>query len=36
MGQERNHKTAYVTIAVIVINILGFLYLEIRGSTEDV
>ncbi len=36
MGQERNHKNAYVTIAVIVINILGFLYLEIRGSTEDV
>lgn len=36
MGQDRYHRTAYVTITIIVINILVFLYLETIGSTEDV
>ena len=35
MGQERYRKTAYVTFAIIVANILCFLYLETQGSTED-
>lgn len=35
MGFERNQKTAYVNFTIIAINIIVFLYLEMRGSTED-
>lgn len=35
MGFERYHKTAYVTFAIIAVNIIGFLYLESKGSTEN-
>lgn len=36
MGQVEDHKTAYVNVAIVVVNILCFLHLEMRGSTEDV
>ena len=35
MGDERYHKTAYVNFAIIAINIVVFLYLETKGSTES-
>lgn len=35
MGLERYRKTAYVNIAIIVINVIVFLYLETKGVTQD-
>lgn len=35
MGAWRQQKMAYVNIAIIIANVLCFLYLEIRGSTEN-
>jgi len=35
MGLDRYRKTAYVNFTIIAINIIVFLYLEMRGSTED-
>lgn len=35
MEPEKCHKTAYVNFAIIAINIIGFLYLETKGSTEN-
>jgi len=35
MGFERYRKTAYVNFAIIAINIIIFLYLETKGSTES-
>lgn len=35
MAAWRQQKIAYVNIAIIIANVLCFLYLEIRGSTEN-
>ncbi len=35
MGAWRQQRMAYVNIAIIIANVLCFLYLEIRGSTEN-
>lgn len=35
MEFSRYHKTAYINIAIIVVNVAAFLYLETKGSTED-
>ena len=36
MDEFRRQKTAYVTIGLIGVNIIYFIYLELTGSTEDV
>lgn len=35
MGVEKYRKTAYVNFMVIAVNVLWFLFLETRGSTEN-
>ena len=35
MEFERHRRTAYVNLAIIAVNIIGFLYLETQGSTEN-
>lgn len=35
MGFERYRKTAYVNFAIIAVNVITFLYLETKGSTQS-
>lgn len=35
MGDWRQQRMAYVNIAIMITNVLCFLYLEIRGSTDN-
>ena len=35
MGVEKYHKAAYVNLTIIAVNVLWFLFLETRGSTEN-
>ena len=35
MGVEKYRKTAYVNFMIIAVNVLWFLFLETRGSTEN-